>query len=250
MRALVIANWKMHPGSFRQARALFEASKKAADAAPEVELLIAPPSLYLHELASSYRGKRLQFAAQNGYPDDGKSHTGEISLEQLRDAGASAVLIGHAERREMGESNADVRAKMAAALKAKMRPVMCVGERVRDSSGEHFAFVAEELRAALADVSSSALSKLAIAYEPVWAIGSDTAMSPALMHEMAIFIRKTVVELHGEAGHRVRILYGGAIDAENASAMLEHGDVTGLLVGRASTDGASLRSLLTTIRHL
>lgn len=248
MRSLVVANWKMHPQSFREAQALFTATKKAAESALSVDVLVAPPALYLQDLSAGYRGKRIRFAAQNAYAEDGEAHTGEVSIAQMKNAGAQALLIGHAERREMGESNDDTTRKVAAALKAKLTPVLCVGERSRDYSGEHFAFIAEELRAGLFEMTPTALARVIVAYEPVWAIGSDRAMQPRDMHEMAIFIRKTIVEKHGMSGHKVRILYGGAIDAGNAVAMLQEGDVDGLLVGRVSTEAAAFKDLLSVIQ--
>ncbi len=248
MRALVVANWKMHPQTFRQARALFEATKKAAEAASSIDIIVAPPALYLHELAITYRGKRIRFAAQHAHWDGAGAYTGEVSLAQVKDAGARLVLIGHAERREMGESNDDTRKKVAGALKAKLTPILCVGEKVRGASGEHFGFVSGQLRAGFDDVALSALARVVVAYEPVWAIGSDRAMQPRDMHEMAIFIRKTIVDQYGAGGHRVKILYGGAVDAENAPVMLEGSDVDGLLVGRVSTDASEFRQLVSAIQ--
>jgi triosephosphate isomerase len=250
MRSLVVANWKMHPQTFAQAKALFTATKKAVEAAPSVELIVAPPSLYLHELAASYRGKKIQFAAQNAHFDKSGAYTGEISLPQVHDAGARSVLIGHAERRAFGETNDDTRKKVTEALALKLTPILCVGEAQRNQQGEHFAFVKEQLRAGFSEVAPSALSRVVVAYEPVWAIGAVNAMEPRQMHEMAIFIRKSIVEAYGEKGHSVKILYGGAVDAENAGTMLTEGDVVGLLVGRVSTDALAFKNLLTTIQKI
>lgn len=250
MKSIVVANWKMNPATGKEARALFEATKKAAAAAKNVSLIVAPPALYLRELTAAYRGKAITLAVQNAHWDTAAAHTGEISLAQAKDAGAKAAIIGHAERRALGESNEDTRRKVASALKLGLTPILCVGEKQRSASGEHFTFVAEQLRAGLAEAPPSSLSKILIAYEPVWAIGAFEPMRPPQMHEMTIFIRKTVVELHGEKGHNVKILYGGAIDAENAAVMLMEGDVSGLLVGRASTDAAEFSALLSAIQSI
>lgn len=244
MKALVVANWKMNPASWRDAKRLFEATRKSAERTKGVALVVAPPAIFLRDLTALYKGKKIVFAAQNAHFGDGGSFTGELSLAQLRDAKAQQVIIGHAERRALGETNDDVRKKVAAALARKMTPYLCVGETKRDASGEHFTRVREQLRAGLADVPSIRVSRVIIAYEPVWAIGAEQAMDARSMQEMAIFIRKMVVEQHGEPGMNIKILYGGSVDETNAADMLAQGGVNGLLVGRASTDPAKFAALL------
>lgn len=118
---------------------------------------------------------------------------------------------------------------------------------MRTASGEHFNHVKEQLALGLADVSAPKINKIIIAYEPVWAIGATEAMSPHDMHEMAIFIRKTLFERYGKPGMRMKILYGGSVDEQNAPAMLREGAVEGLLVGRVSTDAKRFAQLLTSI---
>ena len=250
MKSIVVANWKMNPLTVREARALFIATKKAADSARDVRIIVAPPSLYLYELAASYRGKRVQFAAQDARAEIEGAHTGEVSLTQVKDAGAQLVLIGHAERRANGETNEDTHRKMNEALRLKLSPVLCIGEHERTDAGEHFAFVKAQLLTAFSDVAPAAFARILIAYEPVWAIGATSAMSPRDMHEMAIFIRKTIVEAYGARGHTIKILYGGAVDAENAPHMLSDGDVDGLLVGRVSTDAKAFSTLLSAIQNI
>lgn len=246
MKALIVANWKMHPATYKEAKQLFAATKKAAEKAA-VTVVIAPPALYLRELAAQYKGKRIGFAAQNAHAGEIGSFTGEVSFGQVRDAKASYVIIGHAERRAMGESDADVGTKVSMSAAEKLTPIICVGENERASDGSYFTRVREQLRMALADVQPPRISQVVIAYEPVWAIGAPRPMSARDMHEMAIFIRKTIVETHGEAGMHTRILYGGAIDDTNAAEMLSQGDVDGLLVGRASHDGAEFARLLASL---
>lgn len=247
MKSIVVANWKMNPQSFREAKTLFEATRKAAETAKSVSVIVAPPSIFLRDLATGYKGRTLAFAAQNGHFQKEGAYTGEISMPQVRDSKASAVIIGHAERRAAGETNEETRAKVNAALAQKLQPILCIGEHKRSGSGEHFLFVKEQLRAALQDVAPANLGKILIAYEPVWAIGADEAMSPAQMHEMAIFVRKMLVGSHGEKAIKTKILYGGSIDEENARDMVENGDVQGLLVGRASTDASKFTALIKSI---
>ena len=250
MKSLLVANWKMNPPTFKEAKRLFEATKKASDTAKNVSIVIAPPSIYLRELRANYRGKRLAFGVQNAHFESKGSYTGEVSMAEAKDAGASYVLIGHAERRAMGETNDDTRKKVAAAIALSLLPILCVGEKERTHEGRHFDLIKEQLKAGFADVVAAKIPRVTIAYEPIWAIGAEAAMNPRDMHEMAIFIRKTVVGLYGEKGMGVKILYGGSIDETNAADMLVNGDVAGLLVGRASADPEKLTTLVRAIKNL
>lgn len=244
MKSILIANWKMNPPTFKEAKSLLEATRKAGDKAKNVSIVLAPPSIYLRQLRALYKGKRIAFCAQNAHPESAGAFTGEISLSQAKDAKAAYVLVGHAERRAAGETNEDTKKKVGAALKLGVTPILCVGETQRSGSGEHFTRVAEQLKAGLAEVPKGFLKKVLIAYEPVWAIGASRPMTPRDMHEMAIFIRKTVIGLHGDGGMQIRILYGGAIDETNAADMRQNGDIEGLLVGRASSDPRKIASLI------
>lgn len=237
----------MNPATMRDAKKLFEATKKSAEGQKNVSVIVAPPAIFLRELSAGYKGKRLGFAAQNAYFEPGGAFTGEISLTQMKDAKVSHVIIGHAERRALGEDNDEARKKVGATLAMKMTPILCVGERTRSNSGEHFELVREQLVVGFADVPQAKIAQVIVAYEPVWAIGGDKPMGPRDMHEMSIFIRKTVVDRYGAAGMNLKILYGGSVDETNASDMMEGGDVDGLLVGRVSTDPAKFAALLSVL---
>jgi triosephosphate isomerase len=248
MKSLVIANWKMNPHTLREAKYLFEGTRKAADRARDVSIVIAPPAIFLRDLRRLYRGKRISFGIQHVRSEPDGAFTGEMSLIQAADAGATWAIIGHAERRAMGEVDEDVRKKVIATIARKMTPVLCIGENTRDPSGEHFDIVKEQLKIGLADVPAAKLGKVIIAYEPVWAIGGAEMMKPHDMHEMTIFIRKTLFEIYGKPGMSANILYGGSIDETNAPAMLQEGDVQGLLVGRASADARRFTQLLIAVQ--
>jgi triosephosphate isomerase len=249
MKSLVIANWKMNPVTWREAKKLFDMTRKAAEGGPHVSVVVAPPAIFLRELKAAYRGKKIAFAAQNARAEAGGAFTGEISLAQYKDAGASYVVVGHAERRGMGETNEETGKKVAAALALKITPVLCVGETKRGAGGEHFDVVRAQLRAGFSGVEASQTARVVVTYEPLWTIGAEKAMSPRDMHEMAIFIRKSVVDMKGLVGMNIKILYGGSVDGNNAPDMLKNGDVHGLLVGRASEDGIKLASLLEAIEE-
>lgn len=244
MKYLIVANWKMNPASYAEAKTLFDMTRKAAEAAKNVSLIVAPPAIFLRPLRAGYKGRSIAFAAQNAHAERTGSYTGEVSLSQIKDARATHVVIGHAERRAMGETDDDVRAKTTAALAQGMVPIVCVGEKSRNSDGDFYVRVREQLTAALRDVPPAKISRILVAYEPVWAIGAEKPMQARDMQAMAIFIRKTIVGTHGEGGMRVKILYGGSIDETNAGEMLRGGDVQGLLVGRASAAPFKIKALI------
>lgn len=244
MKSFIVANWKMNPTTQKEATKLFDATKKAVGNAKGVSVVIAPPSIFLREIAGRAAGSKIGLGAQHIYYEKTGSHTGEISIPQVKDAKVTYALVGHAERRAMGETNEETEKKVAALLEAKMTPILCIGEKIRTPAGEHFVFVKEQLRAGLHSVSPAQIGKIIIAYEPVWAIGAAHPMQPRDMHEMSIFIRKAVVEKYGDLGMNITVLYGGAVDASNAPMMLRDGDVKGFLVGRASVDAKAFTELL------
>ncbi|OHB18876.1 MAG: triose-phosphate isomerase [Parcubacteria group bacterium RIFCSPHIGHO2_01_FULL_56_18] len=244
MKSLIVANWKMNPATAKEAMKLIEATKKATVATKGVSVIIAPPSIFLRDVAQQLGGGKIGLAAQHVHFENAGSFTGEISIPQIHDAKATYAIVGHAERRAMGETNEEVGKKVAALLEAKMTPILCIGEQIRTPAGEHFLFVKEQLRTGLHGVSPAKIGKVIIAYEPVWAIGAAHPMQPRDMHEMSIFIRKTIVEKYGDLGMNNTVLYGGAVDAASAPSMLRDGDVKGFLVGRASVDAKAFVELL------
>lgn len=231
----------------REAKQLFDATRKAAEQGKNFQLVVAPPAIFLRELTAAYKGKRISFATQNAHAEAKGAFTGATSLAQAKDARASFAVIGHSEKRARGTNNDDTRRQVAAALALKLTPILCVGEQQRDSSAEFFPFVREQLIAGFSDVPATQIAKVIVAYEPVWVIGGEKTMNPRQMHEMAIFIRKTIVEQYGEKGHAIKILYGGSVNEESTRPMLEGGDVAGLLVGHVSIDAPRFAALLATI---
>ena len=244
MKALIVANWKMNPPTIKQAKVLLLATKQSVMRTTGINVVVAPPSIYLRELSAGANKGRVSFGAQNVHFETAGSHTGETSILQVKEAKASYVIVGHAERRAMGETNEEVRKKVVVALAAQVTPILCVGEATREANADYYAVIKEQLLAGLLDVSEKKLAKVIIAYEPIWAIGATAAMKPRDMHEMSIFIHKTLVEKFGTTGHKVTVLYGGSIDATNVADMLRNGDVKGFLVGRASTDPKTMTELV------
>ncbi len=247
MKSIVIANWKMNPVTMREAKKLFDATRKAAESAKNVTLIVSPPAIFLRDLRARYKGKRIAFAIQTASAEGGGAHTGDISLLQAKDAGAHYVIVGHSEQRAKGESNEAVGKVVAAALVSGLTPVLCVGERERTQSGEHFNFIKEQLRAGFADIELGKVTKVLVGYEPVWAIGGEKTMSPRDMHEMTIFIRKTIVGLKGEVGMNIKVLYGGSANETNTVPMLKVSGVEGFIVGHVSIDAPRFEALINSI---
>lgn len=244
MNTLVVANWKMNPATFREAKALFEGTRKIVESVKGITVVVAPPALYLRELKKGYKGKRIAFAAQHAHFETTGAYTGDVSLAQMQDSGASYVLIGHGERRKLGESNDDIRQKINGALNLKLTPILCVGERERVKEADHFHVVREQLRVGLGDVLPAKLKQIIVMYEPLWAVGSGNPVAPREMHEMSIFIKKMLVEQFGEGGLAMRILYGGSVDNTNARPMLDEAGVQGFVVGGASINYYKFKALL------
>lgn len=235
-RPLVIANWKMNPLTAPLAKQLAQGTKKVVARLRDVEVVVAPPTLYIPIVYDVLRGSSaFELGAQNTHWESLGAHTGEVSHTMLKNFGVSHVIIGHSERRAARETDDMVREKVWATVKHGMHAVLCVGERTRDQAGEYLNFVECQVRYACKGLQKSKLELLTIAYEPVWAIGTGHTASPGDVYEMKLFIEKTLVELFGRASAaKVRILYGGSVNSKNAALLMAEGQVDGFLVGGAS----------------
>lgn len=228
----------MYPASIKDAKAKFAAIKKVASTLRNVQTVVCPPLVYVSELKKLVSGHRAVVGAQNAWFETEGAFTGEVSLAMLASVGVSHVIIGHSERRAMGETNELINKKVLAGLKAKVSVVLCVGERERDNDGEYMKFIAEQIKSALHGTQKKDLKQIVIAYEPVWAIGKN-APHPASTDdalEVSILVKKTLADLFGKDGSIVPILYGGSVNEKNAWEFLRKSQVDGLLVGRASLD--------------
>jgi len=236
---LVIANWKLNPNTVGTAKELFLALRKEASRRHRVETVIAAPFPYLAELRKLTTGVHTKLGAQDVFWEKSGTYTGEVSVPMLASVGVSHVLIGHSERRALGETDDDVARKAAATVRGGLTAVVCVGETARDTHGQYLSVVETQVQRACADIPKPMLTRLVIAYEPVWAIsggdGKGETATPTDVHEMVIFIRRILTGRFGRsAAARVPILYGGSVSDENAAPMLTEGMVDGLLVGGAS----------------
>jgi triosephosphate isomerase len=210
-------------------------------------VMFFPPALTLTTVVEMLRDRPdLLVGVQNIYYEDKGAFTGESSAPIARDAGARLVLVGHSERRHVfGETDADTAKKCAAAVRAGLTPMLCVGEKLDERErGETEAVVLRQLRAGLASLEVDKVATSLIAYEPVWAIGTGKTATPddaAAVHKV---IRAALRELAGERGIAIPILYGGSVNRSNAPALLAAQNVDGLLVGGASLDAESWASIV------
>jgi triosephosphate isomerase (TIM) len=246
-KKLIIANWKLNPTNLKDAKKLFIDIKKTASKTQKVQIVICPPSIYINELNKMYSGHRITLGAQDAFWENKGSYTGELSPMALKSIGAKYVIIGHSERRALGESNTDVNKKVINILKNKLNVILCVGESKRDSQAFYLKFLREELESALSDVPQNYLKNLIIAYEPLWAIGKsvDNAVSPHQMHEMYLFIKKILIEIYTKnIAFSVPIIYGGSVEPDNVKGLLDSGEIDGFLVGHASLKAEQFNEIL------
>ena len=198
--------------------------------------MVCPPATLLARFAAAARGTALQIGAQDCHTEPAGAFTGDLSAEMLKDAGASAVIVGHSERRiHHKETDADVRAKALAAWRAGLCAIVCVGEsRAEREDGRALAVVGTQVDGSVPDGATP--ENLVVAYEPVWAIGTGLTASPETAQESHDFLRRGVCAATGAAADRVTLLYGGSVTPANAAGLIAQPDVDGFLVGGASLD--------------
>jgi triosephosphate isomerase (TIM) len=209
-----------------------------------VDLVIAPPFTALAACAHECDGSRLEVAGQNLYPKGSGAFTGEVSPQMLVEAGCKWVIVGHSERRQLfAESDAFVAEKVGAALAARLFPIACVGETLAQrEAGKTLEVVQRQVRAVLEPIAAGQHPS-AIAYEPVWAIGTGKNAGPAEAQEVHSAIRALLAQVSAELASGTRILYGGSVNADNARDLLAAPDVDGALVGGASLDASSFGAI-------
>ena len=244
-RKIIIGNWKMNPLAASMADKLFTDVAKSISRVKNIEIVICPPFVYLERLKKI--SKKIVSGAQNAFSEEVGAFTGEVSPDMLYDLGVRYVILGHSERRALGENNSDVNKKIKRALLSGLRPILCVGESVRDDSHSYFNLVKTQLSECLNGVSKNSISKIIIAYEPVWAISSTVNRkdaTPSDSQEMAIFIHKILSDKFSSESQKVRVIYGGSANEKDAKDFLSDGGVDGLLVGRASLDAKKFTEII------
>jgi triosephosphate isomerase len=229
-RALIAGNWKMN--GLRSSAAELDKIVAGARDLP-IDVLVCPPATLIASFAAAAQGSPVAIGGQDCHAEAAGAHTGDIAAEMLKDAGATAVIVGHSERRtDHGETDAQVRAKALAAWRASLLAIVCVGEtRQEREAGATMARIERQLMESLPEQCNGAL---VIAYEPVWAIGTGLTPTAADVAKAHSFIRERLRARYGGAGEGVRILYGGSVKPSNAKELLRVDNVDGALVGGAS----------------
>ncbi|HUW99310.1 MAG TPA: triose-phosphate isomerase [Acidiferrobacter sp.] len=244
-QSLVMGNWKMN-GRRDQAQALLSALQTGLASLTEVEVAVCPPYPFL-ALAAAALGTKptMGLGAQNLSMYSDGAYTGEVSGEMLRDIGCRFVIIGHSERRALfAETNEVVGKKFVRAREAGLVPVLCVGESaVERDAGQTEDVVAAQIEAVFQASGRNAFAGAVLAYEPVWAIGTGRAASPAEAQHVHAFIRKKVAIQDPDAAVGLRILYGGSVKAQNARELFTQDDIDGGLIGGAALDPAQFAGI-------
>ncbi len=245
-RPLVVGNWKMHLSETWAERLVADLLPQL-DAARGADVAVAPAFTSLGAVRRALEGSVVRLAAQNMHWEEDGAFTGEIAPRMLAEGGVRLVILGHSERRAMfGETDERVRRKLAAARRHDLVPILCVGEsESQRDSGRTLAVVEQQLRVGLADATADDAPELVVAYEPVWAIGTGRAATPAQVDEVHRMIREQLASLYG-AGRAagVRILYGGSVVPQNAPELMALPEVDGALVGGASLDAAKFAAIV------
>jgi triosephosphate isomerase len=232
-RPLIAGNWKMNglSGASAKLDRIIAGAQKLPD---HIDVLVCPPFLLVPAFAARAQGTRVAVGGQDCHPDPSGAHTGDIAAEMLADAKARFVIVGHSERRQgHHETDAQVQAKALAARRAGLTAIVCVGEtRAERDAGKAKDVVGQQLAGSLPEGAGT----IAIAYEPVWAIGTGLTPTSQDVRDIHAFIRERLLSCYGTKGEDVRILYGGSVKPANAKELLAINNVDGALVGGASLD--------------
>jgi triosephosphate isomerase (TIM) len=242
---IIIANWKAKVGSIADAKKLIVASKKIADARVH-QVIVAPGAPYLGLFSVDNKSK-LQFAAQDITLTDGGAQTGEVTGAMLATVKTKYVIIGHSERRALGDTDADVLTKIKHSLSSGLIPIVCVGEKERDAEAQYLSLLRAQIDSIYTGTQAKQHDSIILAYEPIWAIGKSASegITPDDLTEMIQYIRKVLsTYLPAKKVEKAAILYGGAVEPSNAKALARNTGVDGLLVGHASTDAKLFTALV------
>lgn len=275
-RPLLVGNWKMNPVSLAEARKRFLDIKKAAGQYKDLDIVICPPAPFLATLAELSHGKKYLTGARsqgtlnpaavfkgrkNGQVyvgaqdaslfEEGGSRTGEIGAKMLATSGADYIILGHSERRALGDNGQSISQKIHNVLRTHACVILCVGEKERDVDAGYLEVIKAQLKEALSSVARSDMHRIIVAYEPVWAIGrkDNVAITSHDLHQMVVYIKKYIRDTWGDTiSSMTKILYGGSVTSEDAEDILLNGQVDGLLVGRSSFEAQSFKDIFYAIQ--
>jgi triosephosphate isomerase (TIM) len=245
-RLLIAGNWKMHHGP-RAGDALARQLKAGLSGQTRVDVAVFPTFVTLPCVAARLQHTGVQVGAQDLHAQATGAYTGAVGGEMIRELGCHLVLCGHSERRSVfGDSDADVNAKVHAALRSGLQPVLCIGETLAQRNADQVeSVVSTQLEGGLAGLNADQIAATVLAYEPVWAIGTGVTASPAQAQEVHAFIRRWIRErLPAYVADQIRILYGGSVKPGNASTLFSQPDIDGGLVGGASLKAESFIAIV------
>jgi triosephosphate isomerase (TIM) len=232
-KKLIIGNWKMSPATLAEAKKLVANTIKTATKLKKTTAVLVPA--YVHIAPFSTKKSKVLWGAQDVCVKRDGSMTGEVSVRMLKDLNVEFVIIGHSERRGMGEKNDLIAKKVVTTLAEGLKPVLCIGETVRDNDGEYLIEIKTQLLECIAEVKRGDMLDLVIAYEPVSAIGATEPLNSHDIHTSVLYIRKVLAEhFSKDLALSAMILYGGSVNVDNSVEIIKNGGVDGLLIGRAS----------------
>ncbi len=243
---VIAGNWKMFKTQ-KEAADTISVLRAEVDNAPGVEVVVCPTYTSLAASAAVLKGSTIGLGAQNVHYADEGAFTGELSTGMLIDAGCSYVIIGHSERRQyFNESDEFIGKKLAKILTTELTPILCCGETLEErEAGRVESVVLGQLKNAMAGLTEESLSRIIIAYEPVWAIGTGKTATPEMAEEVHAMIRNWMAEAYSASlSDSVRILYGGSVKPGNISELMSQDDIDGALVGGASLDAATFAQIV------
>jgi len=248
-KTIIIANWKCNPTTLKDAKELFESTKKKFKNAKGVEVVICPPFLYLLNLNT--KNSHLKLGGQDCFWENKGAYTGEISATQLKDAGCQYVLVGHSEREKyFSETDEIANKKMRSAIRAKLKPVLCLGESLEErEKGNVQQALFRQAERALKGMKKDEIKSMLLAYEPVWAIGTGKPCSVEEAQTIRLYLRQILAKLYSmKISESMPILYGGSVNSKNAKTYIAEAGMQGVLVGGGSLNAQELTKIAQSIR--
>lgn len=245
-QSVIAGNWKMYKTN-SEAEAMVKELRTLADSTDQVEAIVCPPFTALATVARALEGSRIAVGGQDVFWEDQGAFTGQVSVGMLTSCGCRYVIIGHSERRQFfGETDQTVNRKLKKVLASALTPIMCVGEMLAErESGRVREVVLGQMAGGLAGLTAEDVSRIIIAYEPVWAIGTGKTATPEIAEEVHSMIRTWLAEQYSsQVADAARILYGGSVKPDNIKELMAQKDIDGALVGGASLDAKSFAKII------
>lgn len=249
-KPIIIANWKAANNTYKEVEKKINLLyKNLGKDKTKIDLIIAPSFLHLSRLRMFFK-KTITLSAQDTSVFENGSHTGEVTAGSIKDANIDYVIIGHSEKRELGDTNETVLLKVQNAIKNDLKIILCIGEKERDETVQYLKVIENQILSIFGNIDKKKIENIIIAYEPVWAINNKNNLSidAHSLHSMVIYIRKILLEKYGEGiSKNINIVYGGSITDLNSQDIMWNGEVQGLLIGRASWEVDSFIKIIKNI---